>query len=221
MAACCIGGVCIPYSAILPLIMVFLQYLLRPLAKLGLLPSWMADMLGVTTSAAEIQNCNGSCEGIAKKINIHRRPKKLHSNQTEVTTDSISMDDSSAHDSSEKDRDCNFSISIKTIGSTEEFEKILQGTDILIVKFTASWCKPCKAIQPVFQQKASKYVEISSKEVEIVTIDVDEVDDVSSKYKVTMMPTFMAFQHGKPVSSMSGVNENKLETFLKEAILGP
>ena len=40
MAACCIGGVCIPYSALLPFLLMVLQYIARPLARMGKWSVW-------------------------------------------------------------------------------------------------------------------------------------------------------------------------------------
>jgi len=40
----------------------------------------------------------------------------------------------------------------------------------MVVDFTASWCGPCKLMDPVIQEFATKY-----RDVEFVKIDVDEL----------------------------------------------
>lgn len=45
MALCCIGGVCIPYTAIIPLLLYGLQWVLQKLANMGLLPEAMCKQL--------------------------------------------------------------------------------------------------------------------------------------------------------------------------------
>jgi thioredoxin 1 len=108
---------------------------------------------------------------------------------------------------------------MKFIHDTNEFETVLNESNALIVKFTAEWCKPCKAVQPVFQEIANKYCgTMEASNVNFAIVDVDELDDVASRYKVTMMPTFISFKDGKYMDSMSGINASKLETFVKRTL---
>jgi thioredoxin 1 len=213
MAACCIGGVCIPYSAILPLVMVFLQYLIRPLMKLGLIPPWLAQKLGVDSKnednkKQEISSCGDSCG--SKRRGKH--DQKSSSSLTETTSESCS----SRHSFDSQDDDASKVCTMKFIQTAKEFEMFMKESSILVVKFTAEWCKPCKAVQPVFQEIANKYHTRASN-VNFAVVDVDELDEVAGAYKITMMPTFIAFKDGKHIDSMSGINSRKLETFIMDA----
>jgi thioredoxin 1 len=40
-----------------------------------------------------------------------------------------------------------------------------------VIDFTATWCGPCRFIEPAFKEFSAKY-----KDVEFVKIDVDELD---------------------------------------------
>jgi len=40
----------------------------------------------------------------------------------------------------------------------------------LVIDFTATWCGPCKSMDPVIQEFAAKYTD-----VEFIKIDVDEL----------------------------------------------
>lgn len=62
----------------------------------------------------------------------------------------------------------------------------------------ATWCGPCKAIAPVFDNLAK-----SCDWVRFVRFDVDKLPAIASKYKVTAMPTFFAIQKGQVVSDVS------------------
>lgn len=75
-----------------------------------------------------------------------------------------------------------------------------------------SWCKPCKKIQPLFEQLSAQYGEKAS----FLTVDVDDFDAISSKYKVAMMPTFLVVQKDQVLGTYRGSGEPQLETFLKE-----
>ena len=56
----CIGGVCVPYSAVFPLIILALKWVLVRLAQMGLLPKVVADALQVSSTGDE--------KGVAEEI---------------------------------------------------------------------------------------------------------------------------------------------------------
>jgi hypothetical protein len=53
----CIGGVCVPYTAVVPIILLALKWVVVKLSEMGLLPKAVADILQVrnstTSTAAE------------------------------------------------------------------------------------------------------------------------------------------------------------------------
>ncbi|KAF7123276.1 hypothetical protein RHSIM_Rhsim12G0056100 [Rhododendron simsii] len=46
----------------------------------------------------------------------------------------------------------------------------------MVIDFSASWCAPCRSMEPTIQEYASKYTD-----VEFVKIDVDELMIILSK----------------------------------------
>lgn len=101
---------------------------------------------------------------------------------------------------------------VKELKSDKQFNNLLQEGDTVVVKFTASWCKPCKAIQPKYEELSGKY----AVKAEFLTVDVDDFENISSKYKVAMMPTFLVLQKDKVLGTLRGSGEPQLEEFLKE-----
>ena len=79
----------------------------------------------------------------------------------------------------------------------------------VVVKFTATWCRPCKAIQPTYALLASDYGTAA-----FCSIDVDELDEVAASLQVAMMPTFCVFQGGAVVERYAGSSEDQLRAFL-------
>ena len=75
----------------------------------------------------------------------------------------------------------------------------------VIVDFYATWCGPCKMIAPFVEQKATE-----NRHVKTVKVDVDQCKDVSSKYRVSSMPTFMLFINGVEQLRFSGANRDKI-----------
>lgn len=60
MSVCCIGGVCVPVTAVLPLIALCAKWVLTKLAKLGILPQALCKKLGVDAST-KCDTGNSSC----------------------------------------------------------------------------------------------------------------------------------------------------------------
>ena len=67
----------------------------------------------------------------------------------------------------------------------------LNNEKFAIVDFTATWCPPCKMMKPIFHSIAE---EDHLKEVEFLSVDVDENQELSQKYGVMSIPTFVVFQ---------------------------
>lgn len=54
-----------------------------------------------------------------------------------------------------------------------------------VIKFSASWCGPCRAYRPTFE-KVSKMDEFS--DIEFKEYDVDEEEDLAIKYGIRGVP---------------------------------
>lgn len=155
MALCCINGVCIPYSALIPLIVVGLQWIVKKLSKAGLIPeAW---------SKALQRYGNSSTSGCQQQR--VRRGKQCKSTTC-----------------------CANVVECKT---EEEWKSLWcsMTASVLVLKFTAEWCKPCKAIQPHF---AALSMQSERHSMQLATVDVDELDTVAGEYSVVQMPTFVA-----------------------------
>ena len=66
--------------------------------------------------------------------------------------------------------------------TVEEFKDLLQkmsNKQVLLVKFSAEWCKPCKKIKPLVEEKYKEMPE----NVIIVEIDIDESLDLYIVFK--------------------------------------
>ena len=67
-----------------------------------------------------------------------------------------------------------------------DWESIISCKRKTIVRFTASWCKPCKELEPLFNSLSEKFC----KEANFISVDVDEFDELSAKYSALSIPLF-------------------------------
>ena len=99
----------------------------------------------------------------------------------------------------------------------KNFEEMSSGGKPLFVDFWATWCGPCRIMDPIVEKLAAKY----SDRVVFGKVNVDEEMNISSRYQVFSIPTFMVFKSGQPMDAVIGaVGESSLEQFLKKAVDG-
>lgn len=105
-----------------------------------------------------------------------------------------------------------------TVRLTEgNFQNYSSGGKPLFVDFWASWCGPCKIMEPAVEKLAQKY----SDRIVFGKVNVDEEMDLSSRYQVLSVPTFMLFRNGQPTDAVIGaVGEVALEQFVKRVLNG-
>lgn len=92
----------------------------------------------------------------------------------------------------------------------KNFEKEVNGKKVL-VDFFATWCGPCKMLGLVMEKFDKKDI------IPIIKVDVDEAQELSSKYKIFSVPTLIIFEDGKELKRISGfMSEEELEKWVIE-----
>lgn len=106
---------------------------------------------------------------------------------------------------------------MKEIETVEEFENVLKNKSMVIVDFYADWCGPCQKSAPTFKKLSLKYPDIEF--IKVNTDDEDgEGEDISAKYTVEVLPTFMSFSKGKVHSVVKGFKEENLKKLIEELL---
>jgi thioredoxin 1 len=72
--------------------------------------------------------------------------------------------------------------------------------------FSATWCSPCRVISPVFNNLSDEY-----KDIEFISVDVDNLGSVASKYAIRAMPTFIFFRNGGKSDEPLGADKPALQ----------
>jgi thioredoxin 1 len=75
----------------------------------------------------------------------------------------------------------------------EEFKKVLEENENVVIKFSAEWCGPCKALKPILDDLSTQYCD----KVKFVEIDVENSDELTSEYKVRNVPTILYIKNGE------------------------
>ena len=79
------------------------------------------------------------------------------------------------------------------------FDKIVSAENLTLVDFWAEWCGPCKTMHPVFESISKNYPKIK-----FARINVDNNQNISMKFAVQSIPTFIMFKSGQVIDKMMG-----------------
>ncbi|KAK7407326.1 hypothetical protein VNO78_09154 [Psophocarpus tetragonolobus] len=106
-------------------------------------------------------------------------------------------------------------VHILTFHTTAEwkahFDASKETNKLMVIDFTATWCGPCKNMDPVIQEFATNYTN-----VEFIKIDVDELMGVSEEFQVQGMPTFILMKKGKVIDKVVGAKKEELQKLIEK-----
>ena len=83
--------------------------------------------------------------------------------------------------------------------NSSNFEQTILAENPTLVDFWAEWCGPCKSMHPVFERLSKKYPN-----VKFARVNVDNNQNISMKYAVQSIPTFIMFKSGQIIDKMMG-----------------
>ena len=109
---------------------------------------------------------------------------------------------------------------VRAIKSAHEFDRLIKkhGTETglpVIVDFYSDGCGPCRMMAPIFKQVAKEYVDRAV----FVKVDTNAQYELSSKYQIRSLPTFMVMIGGsKWQEQKGGIGEAGLKQLTEQAI---
>lgn len=88
----------------------------------------------------------------------------------------------------------------------EKISEANKAGKIVVANFSASWCGPCRVITPLYAELSLKYSQFV-----FLTIDVDDLPDLSSSWDIRATPTFIFLKDGRQLDKLVGANRPELE----------
>ena len=84
--------------------------------------------------------------------------------------------------------------------SMEKLDEIIDGSQLTLVDFFATWCGPCKMMHPVLEQLKEEMGD----SLRIIKIDIDKNEALMEQYRIQSVPTLMLFRKGDALWRQSG-----------------
>ena len=78
--------------------------------------------------------------------------------------------------------------------------EVLKSDVPVLADFNAGWCGPCRAMKPMLDELAE-----GNPAYKIVSIDIDEEDELADRYDVTSIPCLVVFKGGEEVNRSVGL----------------
>jgi putative thioredoxin len=92
---------------------------------------------------------------------------------------------------------------------------------VVVVRFTAEWCGPCKQLAPIIDRAIAA---IGDPRISQVVIDIDQNRLIAEQFRIQSVPTVYGFVGGRPVDGFVGAQpEREIRAFLEKLLqaLGP
>jgi thioredoxin 1 len=90
---------------------------------------------------------------------------------------------------------------MQSVTETDFQNEVLDAAGPVLVDFSAVWCQPCKALDPLVKQLAEEW----QGRVKVVKLDADQNPNILMQYGVLGIPTLMLFKNGQPVERLTGM----------------
>jgi thioredoxin 1 len=97
------------------------------------------------------------------------------------------------------------------ITTKKDLKEYVQKNPVVIVKFKAEWCGPCKKINPLVNRLMKQY-----DKMKYVVVDVDNGGGIASQLRIRSIPTLASYLDGDIHGIISTSDTDEIQTFFKE-----
>lgn len=95
----------------------------------------------------------------------------------------------------------------------DNFEnEVLNSEKKVLADFNADWCGPCQMLKPIIEELAE-----TNDDIKVVSINIDDEDELSEQYNVSSIPCLVLFEKGKEVKRNVGlISRDDIESLIGE-----
>ncbi len=72
---------------------------------------------------------------------------------------------------------------------------------LYLVKFWATWCGPCKRMEPTIKQLESEF-----NMIKFLSVDIDQTPTLAQKYRIKTIPTLLLIKDGTEINRIVGLS---------------
>ena len=82
----------------------------------------------------------------------------------------------------------------------ENIDETIENNDIVFIDFWASWCGPCQAFKPIFEEASEKHPDAV-----FASCNTEEQTELAQMFQVRSIPTLVAFREKVAVFGQPGM----------------
>jgi thioredoxin 1 len=89
---------------------------------------------------------------------------------------------------------------VVSLESDADLDAVLDPERVTVVDFSATWCGPCRMLEPILGELAGELPE-----VDFLKLDVDRSQQIAMRYGVQAVPTLLVLRAGRVVDRFVGL----------------
>lgn len=105
---------------------------------------------------------------------------------------------------------------IATEGDFADHISKLSSNCLAVIYFHAPWAEPCKQMGTILSTLASTYPATNPQRIAFLSLDAEEVSEVSENYDVTQVPLVVLQKNGQVVDSVTGTDASKVRNAVEQ-----
>ncbi len=114
---------------------------------------------------------------------------------------------------------CDSAVVAPTLTSSDvQLTEKERTSGVVLLKFGATWCGPCKQLDKEFEQLEASL----AGRVKLLKIDVDEEPKLADQYNVSSIPYMVLFENGKAISEQVGfMSADEIDQWIADSTTTP